>query len=470
MSAMLTSETVDRSTVAVLTLIDPNGQRETRELRTGESIFVGSEPSAELCIDGPGISAAHCMLRADESSVSVKDCYSESGTFVNGQRVSDVQLRSHAEVRVGDFRLLVRFSNLASTGDSADEPFDDGSVHAEPQCSALAKAPAGEPKAAENRMHVKDTPLPETSAPAAKTLAKVLQEQLERANAEIEVLRDRLQFAASHAVVAEPDPERDETISLLREEVVELQAALAARDQAAVSASAVTRDDADTIDRDEAERLVCRLEQLLQELQQKDEQTAMLTELLEAAEEANSAQEQERSHLDSWISDIEKRFGDREQEWQAAIDRQQQTIAKLTIERNQAEASLTSSASNAQVEVLQRSLQTQREEAESLHRNLEAAERENKRLQRELDDLGKSVSREEAVRLCQERAELARQRQELQLQCEQKAQPVAAKDSTERFQALRSHLKDIHEQEERERQERSLSGRLSRLWQRLEGR
>ncbi len=449
-----------RASVAVLELTGPGGHRETRDIRSGESLFVGSEDSAELRITGPDISPAHCMLRADNTFVTVRDCYSESGTFVNGQKISELRLRGNAEVSIGAFRLTITFRH--------PQPLP---LVAAPSSTARAAAempPLRRTNDAQDAEHRAES-FSEPIASVANEETAELREQLARAKSEVEVLRDRLKFAAPAAADADTDPYKDEVIELLRTEVVELQAALATRSEPQTAIVSPDHDD-DSISRDEAERLVGRLEELLQELTQKDEQILLLTQLLEAAEAGDTARDEERQHLDAWVRDIEQRFVQRESEWQAKLDKQQGTIAKLTVERNMAEASLTSSASNAQLEVLQRSLKTQREETETLRQRLEESEHNGRRLKRELDDLGRSVSREEAVRLCQERAELARQRQELELQSAQREVPADAEESTVRFQALRQHLKEIHLQEQQQRQDNSLASRLSKLWHRLEGR
>ena len=112
-------------------------------------------------------------------------------------------------------------------------------------------------------------------------------------------------------------------IELLRAEVMDLQTALAERDQADTNppppAGSVAADD--VLPQADAEKLVARLEQLLLELQERDNQIATLTELLEAAETACRAEREERSQLDAWLKDIEERFGYREQEWRVQQDK-----------------------------------------------------------------------------------------------------------------------------------------------------
>ncbi|MEJ7594457.1 MAG: hypothetical protein WKF77_23225 [Planctomycetaceae bacterium] len=73
------------------------------------------------------------------------------------------------------------------------------------------------------------------------------------------------------------------------------------------------------------------------------------------------------------------------------------------------------------------------------------------------------------MQLQTERSEIARLRQELEAERKRKQSPVVNDDNI-KFQALRQHLNEIHVQEQKEREERKLSSRIARLWNRLDGR
>ncbi len=80
--------------------------------------------------------------------------------------------------------------------------------------------------------------------------------------------------------------------------------------------------------------------------------------------------------------------------------------------------------------------------------------------------------REEQMQLAEERAEIARLRQELEVERQRRQNPAAI-DSNLKLQALRQHLNEIHKHEQKEREEREerkLSSRIARLWHRLDGR
>jgi hypothetical protein len=83
--------------------------------------------------------------------------------------------------------------------------------------------------------------------------------------------------------------------------------------------------------------------------------------------------------------------------------------------------------------------------------------------------------RAERVQIAQERAELARQRADLMSLRAQLDQVSKSADSPKlevenRMRAFRQHLREIHDQEQTDPPQPSLSSRLAQLWKRLEDR
>jgi chromosome segregation ATPase len=310
-----------------------------------------------------------------------------------------------------------------------------------------------------------------TSPPSQPLLDKInqLETQLQDAQAEIDVLQSRL-TSVPDAAFPVADPYQEEMLELLRAEILDLQTALADRDHdhtAQVVDSDFDRDD--QLSKPDAEKLVTRLEQLLQELQQRDDQIATLTDLLEATEAANRAEQEERSQIDSWLHDIEQRCGDREQEWRSQQAKLQSELNSVAEERDQAQAALNVDSSSVKLEAAQNVMRSLRETAETQREKLNAAEQEISRLRRELEAAVQGPPREERMQLAEERSEIARLRQELEHERQRKQNP-AVNDDNLKLKALRQHLNEIHEQEKKEREERKLSSRIARLWNRLDGR
>jgi DNA repair exonuclease SbcCD ATPase subunit len=415
-------------TVASLTWRLPSGDAEFLEIHEGESLTIGSGSDADIELADPDVSAKHCLLWADADSLTVRDCYSSSGTHVNGQRIAETVLADNAELRIGEALLKLTFAggtgNRTAVPDEVDQFIRPGDAELTP---------------AELQFH------------------------LAQARKENDALRQQLASG-----VRNEDPFQQEMVELLRAEVVELQAALAERDGAEVAPTREERTDEDELPtRDEVERLAARLEQLLEELDERDERVALLNELLRAAEEATQAEQEERRQLDGWINEIEERISQREREREAEIDQLKARIAELSAERDRAESALAEGHDNARVEALQKLAHNLRDEVARLTNAFQESENQRRELQRHLDEM-RIAAREEAVQLSRERADLARLRHELESKRTETQPSPAPTDPDNRVREVQQDLRDLHRQQRQEQQQRSLSSRLRKLWNRLE--
>ena len=453
----------DNETIATLHVNRIGQPRSSQVIREDECLSVGSDPSADICLTDDDIASTHCMLIARSGIVTVRDCFSESGTFVDRVRVREIQLQTDAELRVGRTTISVKLSRSSPQPASARND-STPSPETKPETSVIAAAKVTQaitPESTKNR----------NSEEFSARLISSLESQLQQANAEIEVLQNRL-TAVTVVAVPSVDPYQEEMLELLRAEILDLQNLLADRDQSPVVRSPAAELNAETdniLSKPDAEKLVERLEQLLQELQQRDDQIATLTELLENAEAANRAEQEERSQIDSWLRDIERRCSDREHEWLSQRTKLQSEIEAIAAERDRAEAALNANSSNVKFEAAQNVMTSLRVTAESQRQKLQNAEQTIAQLQRELESAKHAQPREGRMQLAEERSEIARLRQELEAERQRKQNP-AVNDDNLKFQALRRHLNEIHEQEQKEREERRLSSRIARLWHRLDGR
>jgi transcriptional regulator with PAS, ATPase and Fis domain len=63
---------------------------------------VGSAPGNQLALNDATVSRVHCELRVRSESVLIKDCDSTNGTYVEGVRLREGEVRPGASVRVGN--------------------------------------------------------------------------------------------------------------------------------------------------------------------------------------------------------------------------------------------------------------------------------------------------------------------------------------------------------------------------------
>jgi hypothetical protein len=84
----------------------PNFPEKTYELR-GASLSVGSAPENDIVLQDPAVFAQHCEFYMLENEVLVRDMFTTTGTYVNGQRVTDSPLHIGDVIRVGE--VVVKF-------------------------------------------------------------------------------------------------------------------------------------------------------------------------------------------------------------------------------------------------------------------------------------------------------------------------------------------------------------------------
>ena len=64
-------------------------------------VMIGRSPSNQIVIDHPTVSAHHAVLLRTGASYSLKDLNSTKGTQINGDFVTDAQLKEGDTIRFG---------------------------------------------------------------------------------------------------------------------------------------------------------------------------------------------------------------------------------------------------------------------------------------------------------------------------------------------------------------------------------
>ncbi|MDO9379858.1 MAG: DUF3662 and FHA domain-containing protein [Nocardioidaceae bacterium] len=83
-------------------------------------VVLGRGSEAELRINDPGVSRRHAQIRVEvtsrDVSVRVVDLGSTNGTVVDGQRVTEAELRDGSQILLGNTTLTVRNPHAARSG------------------------------------------------------------------------------------------------------------------------------------------------------------------------------------------------------------------------------------------------------------------------------------------------------------------------------------------------------------------
>ncbi|MFC1878908.1 FHA domain-containing protein [Chloroflexota bacterium] len=97
---------------SVSLIIEGDAESAVRTLALGKldltgqaSVVVGRDPNSYLPLNHPMVSARHAMILKQNGGLAIRDLGSTNGTFVNGQRISQVPLNSGDVIQIGPFRL-----------------------------------------------------------------------------------------------------------------------------------------------------------------------------------------------------------------------------------------------------------------------------------------------------------------------------------------------------------------------------
>lgn len=83
------------------------GQRRELPLE-GAHVVVGRRPDCDVRIPTLDVSRQHCELNLADDSVKVKDLGSSNGTFVNGKRVTEIELNPGDRLQIGPVSFTVQ--------------------------------------------------------------------------------------------------------------------------------------------------------------------------------------------------------------------------------------------------------------------------------------------------------------------------------------------------------------------------
>ena len=428
---------------------------------------IGSGDSVELRLHSEGVAGIHCMLSVEHGSINVKDCYSQTGTYVDGQRIQDIQVDDHCQIRIGSNVLTLQFKQSRAKSKAKSKSASPSEFNISELFREELSKPV--PLTEDELASVLCEDGPEMPSPSAMTN---LLYELEEAQNEVAILRERLSKTTAKQPIAEIDPYQEEMIALLKEEVSSLQKQLAERDIVEIDSPLVQERHDYYPDREEVEKLVFRLERLFDELEEKDLQIRSLQDLILAAESANQAEKEEREHLARWLGEFESRFEKISAEWSLENEQLKGRIAVLSDNLNDARDALSADSSTAKNEAIQRMNETLRQQVITLQDSLDQLTDDNGALKRRLLSAQNSSSREEEIKLARERAEIARMRHDLEKRMQKASDatpaPVAhaAKPETPEMK-LRSIREELRESVHTEKPTATLSSRLMNLWNKL---
>ena len=91
----------------VLTTPENAEQAFTFRILPGKIKTIGRSPGAEFIVDAALVSRLHCQLTAGAAELQVRDLDSTNGTFVNGRRVAEANLKDGDRLGVGRVEFVI---------------------------------------------------------------------------------------------------------------------------------------------------------------------------------------------------------------------------------------------------------------------------------------------------------------------------------------------------------------------------
>jgi hypothetical protein len=86
-------------------------ENRTLDLRLGVN-RVGRDPDCDFPIIHPTISIRHCEFEVSNDGITIRDCGSTNGTFLNGDPIKTARLMPGQEIRLGDVELFVENTDV----------------------------------------------------------------------------------------------------------------------------------------------------------------------------------------------------------------------------------------------------------------------------------------------------------------------------------------------------------------------
>ena len=92
---------------ANLVLFKKDGSRKSFPLPSNVTV-VGRRHDCDLCIPLMVVSRRHCQLSQNNEAVKIRDLDSKSGTFLNGNRISDAIVKAGDYITIGPLTFLLQ--------------------------------------------------------------------------------------------------------------------------------------------------------------------------------------------------------------------------------------------------------------------------------------------------------------------------------------------------------------------------
>ncbi len=473
----------------------PTGFKLTFIVQANQSVLVGKSSNCGVQLRGHDISDIHCSIGFEEGQLWIQDWMTASGTKVNNAPVtSQTFFGQGCVVEIGSYKIQISSAQKATltTNSGNDAKHFTAAPHVDEEnsieqssCKPIQKsAQSTVPVAKRNalpqnalpqnalpnsEMHHSETPLDDL--PASELMAPTDETEHAHSTFKDTGVVPRMQPGSGIDLLAQEEETYDrETVELLLAEIDDLRTALSQADAQHVSVADSLPEDSDDADSD---RVLARIQELSEEANRAEERVLLLEEMLHAAEDTNRSEVEERTHLEAWMGDIEKRVGQREAEHAAEIAALRQRLdsadkanAKLQrqVQHTGAEGECTDPHDGDVLEQLQR-------ENGELQNTLAEVTKDLRQLKQKFENQSEesdTALREERAKIAREHADMSRLKYEYAQKIKEleelPASTAHADPSRQSLLEHRQHLRELNKGQKKRPASPSLSSRLKSIW------
>ncbi len=491
-----------------LRIVDSRNKTHLVPLVDDEGLFIGSAQTCQIHLEDRSVRAMHGLIHLKEDTVFYQSVQGVGKTMLNGSPAPDQTVVNIGdELSIGKNSLLlvchdsarteselVPSQSIESQQEASNIELEDSMLSNPTDFEPIAEFESGDEDNTESASFADSPFAPQVNDTAENKKIEVhspeqLRSELESANETIELLKSELQvqLLGQNSTNSFENSSNDDQADLLLQEVSRLQLEL---EESKLQVEELLNREPmgefespfnDEVGDQDHSRLEERLVELLDEAEATESRVNYLEELLRESDLAVDAEREERQHLEKWLGQIEQLVSQRDAETKAEVERLKGRIAEQDAECENANKRLElalridsegGASDNSQTELIDE-LQTQNK---ALQLQLDETNQSLELAQNASQELSDAIPKEEFNKLEFElnelRAESARDKSEMaslrlsisKMKVEVESEVASRSDSSIRVEALKEHLRELHNDEEFQRRERSLSRRISRLW------
>ena len=500
---------IDKTNPTYLLVSSQDKPSDVVPLDAGTSVFVGAGVNCKVQLHDDSVQQLHCMFcLGDDNVLRVQD-WNTDATYLNGELIAEeTVMQSGDMVTVGrycftavldvEFHSGVALDLLSSAG-GFSKPDEATTVVDLPLTEVLGLDKQSQDDQAGQTSAVSELQIDNKSTREAGD--EVLQTSEESFKYDIDAdsteeascssqTFDSLPTDLGFAFGSDDGTDHKDQTSLLLMEVEQLRFELADResqisaltDERAASSQTPAADDGDS------KKSLTRLEGLSDELETSDSRIQNLEHLLRLSDEAAASEREERAQIEKWVVEIENQIDQRQVESLAEVDSLTKQLKLAQDDLGVLQSQLHSMSIAGGDDVKQNAAVTAlSSQVDELRASLQKANDEIRELSERPAETGDEAELREKLRMAQgelaslrletsrDRAETARRHVELQtMQSEMERQlsrsSCECNSGESRIQAMRDHLREMNQQEQKtkaEQKENGLGGRITNLLSRL---